>query len=262
MAKGGGFRNAASWCRSIFIFFPLYIAYTVALGTLSLLSSFFDRTGRVQHWFAHTWSRMSLRTFMSPVTVFGADKIDAGKPYVYAANHLSGLDIPVLYGSLPTQFRIIAKEELFHYPFLGWHLRRSGQLAIDQTNPGSAVRSLRKAVDTLRNGMPLVIFPEGGRSANGQLQPFMTGAFYMAIKAQVEVVPLAIVGTYEALPMNSFHVRPGPIQLVVGEPISTAGMNLHDMEVLSNRVRNAIAEMYGAHSQGLDECKALASSAD
>jgi 1-acyl-sn-glycerol-3-phosphate acyltransferase len=236
--------HALSWCRSIFLLAPLIYFYTVLLGTLSLLSSLFDRRGRLQHSFARLWSWLILKTCLSPVQVIHGEQLNSAKPRVYAANHISALDIPMLYVHLPNQFRIIAKKELFAYPFLGWHLRRSGQLPIDLEQTASAIRSLRKAIETLREGMPLVIFPEGGRSESGQVQKFMSGAFYIAIKAQVEIVPLAIVGTYEVLPMNHFHIRPGLMQLVVGDPISTAGLGLHDIEALSARVQRSIEDMY------------------
>jgi 1-acyl-sn-glycerol-3-phosphate acyltransferase len=243
-------RNTLSWIRSIFLLDPLIYLYTMVLATLSLIVSLVDRSGRAQHWFARTWSWLILRTCCSPVKLIGGEKIvrEGNRPHVFAANHSSALDIPVLYTNVPDQFRIIAKKELFSYPFLGWHLRRSGQLPIDQSNPASAIRSLRKAVDTLREGMPLVIFPEGGRSASGQIQPFMSGAFYLAIKAQADIIPLAIVGTYEILPMNQFHIRPGKIELVVGDPISTEGMRLNDIESVAVRVQQAIEEMYYSRS--------------
>ena len=251
-----------SWCRAIFLLGPLIYAYTVVLGSLSLLLSLGDRSGRAQHGCARLWARLILRTTLSPVTVSSeAAALDMSLPRVFAANHISALDIPVLYAHLPGQFRILAKRELFRYPFLGWHLRRSGQLPIDQDNSTSALRSLRKAVDTLNRGMPLVIFPEGGRSENGQVQPFMSGAFYLAIKAQVEVVPVAIVGTYEVLPMKHFHIHPGPIRLVWGQPISTAGMSLRDIEKLSQRVQQAIEGMYYKYSQVPDPAKAAAQTA-
>jgi 1-acyl-sn-glycerol-3-phosphate acyltransferase len=262
MVKHSRLGNVISWCRSMLVFDPLIYIYTMVLGTLSLLSSTFDRKGRIQHWFARLWAWLILKTCLSPVQVIGAEHIDLTGPCVFAANHQSALDIPVLYVYLANQFRIIAKKELFRYPFLGWHLRRSGQLAIDQSNPTSAIRSLRKAVETLRDGMPLVIFPEGGRSGDGHIRPFMSGAFYLAIKAQVNVVPVAIVGTYQILPMNHFHIRPGPIELHVGAPISTDGLGLHDIEKLAHRVQRAIEDMYYAHSPLADPRKVAATSAD
>jgi 1-acyl-sn-glycerol-3-phosphate acyltransferase len=250
-----------SWFRSMFIFDPLIYIYTMVLGTVSLLVSLVDRRGRMQHLCARVWSWLILHTSLCPVEVIGFDKIDKSKPYVYAVNHLSAFDIPTLYVHMPTQFRIIAKKELFRYPFLGWHLRRSGQLPIDQQNPGSSINSLKRAIETLRSGMPLVIFPEGGRSEIGQLQPFMTGAFYIAIKARVDIVPMALVGTYEVLKMNTFHIRPGEIQMFIGEPISTAGYGLRDMDVLTERVHAAIEDLYYAHARVPDPRKADAASA-
>ena len=96
-----------------------------------------------------------------------------------------------------------------------------------------------------------MVFPEGGRSATGQLLPFMGGAFFAAIAEQVPVVPIAIVGTYEMLPMNSFHVVPGPVELVIGKPIATTGMRLRDMDKLAAQVREAIAEMYDLHAKAV-----------
>ena len=195
---------------------------------------------------------MILATIRARVTVEGLEKIDINKAHIYAVNHLSALDIPVLYKYLPFQFRILAKKELFRYPFMGWHLRRSGQIAVDQQNLRSSVHSIGRAVKSLRAGMPIVIFPEGGRSETGELQPFMSGAFYLAIKAQVDVVPMALVGTYEMLPMDSFHIRPHPVRLMVGEPIATTGMSLNTMEVLTQKTRDAIANLYYANSSVRD----------
>ncbi len=254
------FADRLSWLRSMFIFDPLIYVYTMVMATLSLLSSFFDRDGRVQHWFARTWSWLILKTCLCPVEIVGDESLLNCGACVFAVNHISALDIPTLYTQLP-QFRIMAKKELFRYPFLGWHLRRSGQLPIDQQNPGSSVRSLKRSIDTLRSGMPLVIFPEGGRSANGQIQPFLSGAFYIAIKARVDIIPLALVGTYEALPMNTFHIRPQAIKLMIGDPIATAGYGMRDMDALCQRVQHAVEELYYRNAVVEDPRKAVASGA-
>ncbi|HTK95721.1 MAG TPA: lysophospholipid acyltransferase family protein [Terriglobales bacterium] len=232
-----------SFLRSILILNNLIYLYTIVLGALSLVASLFDSTGRVQQSLARTWSWLILKTAMVPVTVIGRERIDITKPHLYAVNHSSAFDIPVLYVYLPFQFRIIAKHELFKYPFMGWHLRRSGQIPIDRDNAHASFRSLRNAVEGLKQGMPLVVFPEGGRTETGALQPFLPGAFYVAIKAQVEVVPCAIVGTYDILPINTFHIHPGPVQMIFGDPIPTTGLTLHDMAALSERVRAATAAL-------------------
>jgi 1-acyl-sn-glycerol-3-phosphate acyltransferase len=223
---------------------PLIYLYTAVLGTFSLLSSFIDRSGRIQHNLARLWSWLILRTSSTPLTVQGLDRADLTLPAIYAANHSSALDIPVLYVGLPFQFRILAKLELFRLPFLGWHLRRSGQIPIDRTDPRHSLRSLSAASQTVKQGMPLVVFPEGGRSADGHLQSFLGGTFYAAIKAQVPIVPMAIVGTFEALPMNSFVIQPTPFRLIVGDPIPTAGLVSRDMEALSARVHQAMSDLF------------------
>lgn len=249
-----------SWCRSIFIFDPLIYIYTIVLAILSLISSVFDGGGRVQHWFARTWSWLILKTSLCPVEIVGDKSLLDSGACVFAVNHVSAFDIPTLYTQLP-HFRIMAKKELFRYPFLGWHLRRSGQLPIDQQNAGSSIRSLKMAINTLHSGLPLVIFPEGGRSANGQVQPFLSGAFYIAIKAKVDIIPLALVGTYEILPMNTFHIRPHPIKLLVGEPIPTAGYGLRDMEILCQRVQREVESLYYRHAEVADPRRAAVSGA-
>jgi 1-acyl-sn-glycerol-3-phosphate acyltransferase len=136
------------------------------------------------------------------------------------------------------------KKELLAYPIVGWHLKRSGQVCVDQQNPARSIGQIKSAVRTLKHGMPLVIFPEGGRTADGRIQPFLPGAFFLAIKAQVDIVPIALCGMYDLLPMNTYHIKPRPLEMRVGEPIPTAGLTLRDMEQLSAKVQQAMEEMY------------------
>jgi 1-acyl-sn-glycerol-3-phosphate acyltransferase len=230
--------------RSYFVLDPLIWLYTVVMGLVSLPTSLFSNSGRIQHDFARFWSWLIMKTIFSPVRVTGLDKIDTNQPHVYAVNHGSAIDIPVLYANLPFQFRIVFKKELLKYPIVGWHLKRSGQVAIDQQNKAAAVRSVRAALKSLQAGMPLVIFPEGGRTPDGEIKPFMPGAFFLAIKAQVDIVPVALVGTYELLPMNTYHIKCRPLEMRVGKPISTQGLTLKDMEILSARVQKELEDLY------------------
>src|SRR5947209_10910358 len=170
------------------------------MGLLALPGGFLDRSGRRLHWFSRAWSWLIMRTIFAPVKITGLEKIDTSKAHVYAVNHASALDIPVLYVYLPFQFRIAFKKELLSYPIVGWHLKRSGQICIDQQNPAGSIGSIRSALKSLKAGMPLVIYPEGGRTPDGQIKPFLAGAFFLAIKAHVDVVPVALVRTFELLP--------------------------------------------------------------
>jgi 1-acyl-sn-glycerol-3-phosphate acyltransferase len=230
--------------RSYLFFDPLIWLYTVILGLLALPGGIFDRDGSRLHWFSRTWSWLIMKTIFSPVKVTGLDKIDTTKPHVYAVNHASALDIPVLYVNLPFQFRIAFKKELLSYPVVGWQLKRSGQVCIDQQNPSHSISSIRAALKGLKAGWPLVIFPEGGRTPDGEIKPFLSGAFFLAIKAQVDVVPVALIGTYELLPMNTYHIKSRPLEMRVGEPISTAGLTMRDMDAVSTRVQKAIEDLY------------------
>lgn len=230
--------------RSYCFFIPAVYLVTGVLGAVALVGSLFDGKGRTQHRIARLWARSALRIVGIRVRVQGLEHLQKVASAVYAANHLSAIDIPVLYAEIPGQFRIMAKRELFRYPFLGWYLKRSGQIPIVLGDAHASLRSLNRAGEALRHGMPLVVFPEGGRSATGELQEFMGGAFYVAIRAQAPVVPVAIIGSYESLPINSFHAIPGTVGVVFGEPIPTAGLRLRDAATLSQRVREEIARLY------------------
>jgi len=232
--------------RSYLILDPLIWLYTLVLGLLALPGGLFDRNGRRLHWFSRTWSWLIMKTIFSPVTVTGLEKIDKAKPHVYAVNHASAMDIPVLYVNLPFQFRIVFKKELLSYPVVGWQLKRSGQVCIDQQKPSNSIAAIRSAVKSLKTGMPLVIYPEGGRTPNGEIKPFLPGAFFLAIKAQVDIVPVALVGTYELLPMDTYHIKCRPLEMRVGEPISTAGLTMRDLEAVSAKVHKAVEELYYA----------------
>jgi len=236
--------------RSYFILDPLIWLYTIVLGSISIACSLFDRSGRVQHNLARAWSWLIMKTILSPVTLTGniaaLESESIGSPRVFAVTHASALDIPILYVHLPFQFRIIFKSELLSYPFIGWHLQRSGQVCINQQNPTASIGAIKSALKSLRRGMPLVIFPEGGRTCDGRVQPFLPGAFFLAIKAQAEIVPIALVGTFDLLPMNTYHIKCQPLEMRVGEPIPTAGLSMADMDALSAKVKAAIEALHSA----------------
>ena len=235
-----------SHLRSYVILDPLIWLYTLVLGLLALPGGMLDPSGRRLHWFSRAWSWLIMKTIFSPVRVTGLEKIDTSKTHVYAVNHASAMDIPFLYVYLPFQFRIVFKKELLAYPIVGWQLKRSGQVCIDQQKPTNSIAAIRSAVKSLKAGMPLVIFPEGGRTPDGEIKPFLPGAFFLALKAQVDIVPVALIGTYELLPMDTYHIKCRPLEMRVGEPISTAGLTMRDTEAVSAKVQKAMEELYYA----------------
>ncbi len=213
---------------------------TAVCGSISLLVSLLDTSGRVQHRLAHIWARGLVWGSGCTLTVRGAENLCKHPVAVFAANHTSYMDTPVIFAALPFQFRILAKRELWPIAFIGWYLDRSGQIPIDTVNPRATLSSLGVGVKALRAGMPLFIFPEGGRTPDGQLQPFMSGAAYLAIRAQVPLVPIALSGVYDLLPMHTQHFYPGNLTLTAGEPIDTAGLTPRHTDELTEKLRTAI----------------------
>jgi 1-acyl-sn-glycerol-3-phosphate acyltransferase len=222
---------------------PVLTLATVFCGSLALLVSLLDKGGRAQHRIAQAWARACVWISGSHVTVRGAERLRRHPVAVCAANHTSYMDTPVLFASLPFQFRILAKKELWPIAFIGWYLNRSGQIPIDTRNTHATLSSLGTGVKALHAGMPLFVFPEGGRTQTGELQPFLSGAAYLAIRAQVPLVPIALQGVYDLLPIHTHHFYPGELKLSVGEPIETRGMKVRQTEELTARLRAAIAEM-------------------
>src|SRR5882724_3035963 len=208
-----------SYARSLLITAPLIFLYTGIMASISAASSLLDARGLMQHTCARIWARMILWTSRVRVSVKGVENIRPNVPYVLCVNHQSHMDIPILLAALPFQFRFAAKKQLFRYPFLGWHLRRSGHVPIDRENPHAAVKSLREAAETIRHGTPVLIFPEGGTSRYGDIKPFKGGGFMLASKSDAQVVPITIRGSRAVLMPKTYHVRSGKVEVIVGKPI-------------------------------------------
>lgn len=231
--------------RSNILQAPFLFLATGLFGTLALLASLVAKTGRTQHRIARIWARACVRLSGSRLTIHGGENLGKHPVAVYAANHTSYMDTPVVFSALPFQFRILAKKELWSMPFIGWYLNRSGQIPIDTDNPRAALSSLSAGVKALRLGMPLFVFPEGSRTPDGELQAFLSGAAFLAIRTQVPLVPIALRGVYDLLPIHTHHLYPGDLLLMVGEPIDTTGMTLRQADELTTRVRAEIARMLG-----------------
>jgi 1-acyl-sn-glycerol-3-phosphate acyltransferase len=222
---------------------PLIGLSVVGMGTISLISSLFDSTGRLQHRVAVRWARMVLGICGVKVEVVGAENLDPNQHYVFCSNHFSLIDTPLMFGCMPREFRILARHGLWKIPFLGWHLNRAGHLPVNRENPRAAARNIQQAADKIQEGFSILIFPEGGRTRGDQMRPLKPGAGYIAIRAGAPVVPMAIVGTRDILPPNSMHLRPGRAELRVGKPIPTEGMEQRDAKQLMVRLRDEITEL-------------------
>lgn len=229
------------WWRTVFFLIPAIAVYTIVLGTLSLASSVFDRRGSFAHGCARTWSWLILATTGVSVSVEGLEQLSRDRPYVFVSNHQSIYDIPVLFASLPFQLRIIAKASLGAFPFLGWHLRRTGHLLVDRRHPdrGGILRRWRELVG---EGLSLIIFPEGTRSADGRVGVFKAGSFVLAVEAGLDLVPLSVEGTRFVMAKGHLTTRPGRVSLRVHAPISTAGQDVRGARSLAEQARQIVVD--------------------
>ena len=227
------------WWRTVFYLIPAVSVYTVVLGTTSLLSTLFDRTGNFAHRCARAWARLILRTTGVRVTVKGLEHLEPGRSYVFAANHQSIYDIPIVFTSIPFQLRIVAKASLGRIPFMGWHLHRAGHLLVDRRNPGAdIVQKMRRLVG---ESSSLIVFPEGTRSRDGAVGRFKKGSFLVAMDAGLPVVPVSITNSRNVMRKGELMVCPGHVELTIHPPVPTAGVSRDDVLELADRVRTSVA---------------------
>lgn len=231
--------------RALLITAPLIVLATIVMGSLSLLASFFDSTGRRQHSIARTWSRILLKVSGVRVIAEGVEKLDPDKGYVLVANHSSYMDIPVIMATLPLQFRFFAKRGLFRIPFLGTHLQRAGHIPVVRGDARASLKSMSDGAKLIRErGVSVLLFPEGGRSID-QLGEFKEGTAYIAIKAAVPAVPIGLEGMRAVLKMHTSCVYPGTVHLRVGDAIDTSHLTLRDREALTKELYARVADLCG-----------------
>ncbi|MGD0231134.1 MAG: lysophospholipid acyltransferase family protein [Syntrophorhabdales bacterium] len=228
--------------RPILSFLNL-VGTTLFLALVALAVAPFDPKGERVHRIARLWARISLKVAGVDLSVEGAHHLDS-PPYLFMSNHQSALDITALLSGLPLPFKFIAKRELFLIPFFGWALTRAGYISIDRKNPREALKAIEEAVAKIKDGTTVLVFPEGTRSPDGNLLPFMKGAFSLASRAAVPVVPLAIVGTTALQPLGSaVPKRRGRVTILVGKPIPAGGKGLSYKAGLMEEVHTAIERL-------------------
>jgi 1-acyl-sn-glycerol-3-phosphate acyltransferase len=228
------------WWRTVLYLIPSIAVYTIVLGTASLMGSLVERRGRFAHGCARTWSWLILATTGVSVDVRGLDRLNPARTYIFVSNHQSIYDIPVIFANLPYQLRIIAKESLGSFPFLGWHLRRSGHLLVDRKRPDRA-GILDRWRALVKEGLSLIIFPEGTRSADGRLGPFKAGSFLLAIEAKLPIVPVSVDGTRFVMHKGELTTRPGAVRLTLHPPVETEALDVSAARDLAEQVRGVVA---------------------
>ena len=229
--------------RAYLISDPLIVLSTIFFGSISVVISFFDKTGDTQLRVARRWARSLLMVSGVQVDVEGMEYIDPHRSYVIASNHLSYMDTPVVLANVPARFRFLAKRGLFKIPLLGTHLGQAGHIPVHRDDPRASVKTMQIAAEAIqKRGTSLLIFPEGGRSHDGRLGSFKEGAAYIAIRAGVPIVPAALIGTQHVLPFGSGTPKPGRVTLKILQPIATEGLTLKDRQRLNEQVHQRVAQ--------------------
>ena len=201
------------------------------------------------------WGRLLVRASGVDLSVDGLERLDPAKRYVLVPNHSSYLDIPCLMTALDTQpIRFMAKASLFKIPILGWGMLAAGFIPIDRGRTSKGKASFDLAAKRIRGGNTIVIFPEGGRSRERTMKPFKHGAFLLAMKAGLPLVPIAIRGTHDVLPATTLVIRPGLVTIIVGEPVDVSELSVRQKDHLVQRTRAAILEMLGQTETQNAEC--------
>lgn len=226
------------------IILALGVAVTGCLSICCLVFGLISPGENKIHRIARIWAKTLLLLSNIRVEVMGAENVPAGKPQIFMSNHQSDVDILVVLGFIPGQFRWIAKKELFKIPIFGGAMRNAGYIEIDRQNHEKALNSLDLAAQKIREGKSVMTFPEGTRSKDGTIKPFKQGMFHLAIKSGVPIIPVCIIGAGAIMPKRSLRINPGKVTLIIGKPIDVAGYQAENRAELVERVRNVILNHY------------------
>ena len=224
---------------------PVFFSLTLRLAALVTLISLVREDAPVIERIIRVWSRLFLLAAGVRLEIVGRDRVDASGQYVFMANHLSNLDIPVMFLTAPVPIRYLAKKEVYKIPFVATAMRRIGIVRVDRTGGSSIHSEVNAGVAAAKaRGHSLIIFPEGTRSPTGDMQEFKKGAFRIAIGHGLPVVPVTIEGTWKVWPPGSKLLFPGRARAVIHELIPTEGTEPSDIDGLRDRVREIIGESY------------------
>ncbi len=226
-----------------FFYFATFIPWTLFVIFTGVPLSFINPD--YLHNYSRLWARVSLKLAGVKLTVTGQEHLQPNQAVIYMSNHQSNFDILALFAGLPGQFRWLAKEELFQVPLFGLAMRRCGYIPLDRSNRKKAIHSMNEAACRIKNGTSVIIFPEGTRSADGELQDFKKGGFMLALKAQVPILPVTISGSYNVMSKNSARIHGGTIAVTILPAIDSAGLRTTDRDSLMKQVHNQIATTLG-----------------
>ena len=216
---------------------------TMFYGTVGILGSIFERSGKFMGWIVRAWAKSILKCSFIKYKVSGEENLKSGSHYFFAANHESEFDIPLVFAGIKHQTVIISKIELKNIPFLGWAMRAAGHIFVDRKNHSRALESMKKAKESMsENPRSVIIFPEGTRSKDGQILPFKKGGLVLAMNLDMDVVPMGIVGTRN-LVKNKSIFRDSTLHLRIGKPVKTSLFSYEDRNFLASKIRDEVVRL-------------------
>ena len=221
------------------------VLVTIPIASAVIVLALFSSSARVIDRLIRLWARLLVNAAGIDLHLENAEALDPKQRYILVANHYSYFDIPCILAAVPQPIRFMAKASLFKIPIFGWSIGRAGFIPIDRKNRRTAVKSFDLAVERIRRGNTIVIFPEEGRSRNREMRPFQRGAFLLAIRSELPMVPMAIDGTYDVFRVGAKRITPGRVTIKVGTPIVTEGTTLKDKERLATASRAEIEQLLG-----------------
>ncbi|HKO55526.1 MAG TPA: lysophospholipid acyltransferase family protein [Thermoanaerobaculia bacterium] len=225
------------------------VAASLFFGTAVMVVTVVSSTTRVIDALIRAWARTIVRAAGIRLGGDGIERIHPDQRYILIANHYSYFDIPCILAAIPQPIRFMAKVSLFKIPIFGWALGRAGFIPIDRKNRRTAVKSFDLAAERIRRGNTIVVFPEEGRTRTREMRPFQRGAFLLAMKSELAILPLAIDGTYDVLRVGSKRITPGTVTIRVGTEIPTAGASLRDKERLAVAARGQISALLNVSAE-------------
>ena len=221
------------------------IFWTISFGVAVILFSPFDyKKGRILGFIVKYWAKTIFKTMNINVRVIGLDKLDRNADYIFAPNHASSLDIPLILGFLPFWIVPISKIELKWIPFLGWAMQAAGHVFVDRRDHEKAMLSIAKIKNSLlKNPRSILIFPEGSRTNDGKVNQFKTGGLSIGISTKISIVPVAIEGTFESLSKHSKKFVNKLLTINIGSPVDTRKYSLDDRKNLAIIVNSEVKKL-------------------
>lgn len=205
----------------IFIAFPIALLLTIITSVVTSIGCIMGNGHFWGYWPAHLWAAAMLKVMLIPVKVEGRERLKKNQSYVFVSNHQGSFDIFLIFGHLGRNFKWMMKHQLRKVPFVGYACEKSHHIFVDRRTPGKVKETYKRARHTLKDGMSLVVFPEGSRSFTGHMGIFRRGAFMLADELQLPVVPLTINGSFDVLPRYDkwFWIKRHTLTLTIHEPI-------------------------------------------